>query len=184
MADFIEKCPECGAYLCAHPEVELKCRFCGSTFALFDGKWRKVGVEIVVKGKPFEFDADMMEEMLKPGRIVQVPEHIEMEFPRPFSVKGLKSDKSKPDWSLMPLAFVAPLIPIFEHGAREYGRDNWRKPFDDESNRFIAAIKRHLLEIDNGKPFAINALDSGVYHAAQIAWNALRLIWSVAGGGK
>lgn len=90
--------------------------------------------------------------------------------------EGKKNDSGKLDWSLLPLDFVEPLVPIFAHGEKEYGFENWRKPFDNRRRRFNAALKRHLKECERN-PLAINEQDGGVYHLAQIAWNALELLY-------
>lgn len=91
--------------------------------------------------------------------------------------QGIKHDEGKPDWSLVPLSFIRPLIAVFAWGERTYGYENWKKDFDNEQRRFIASIKRHLEEVEENGPLATNEKDGGVYHAAQIAWNALRLLW-------
>lgn len=114
--------------------------------------------------------------------------------------QGKKFDKGKLDWSVMPLSFVKPLVPVFKFGEGLYGFENWKSDFNkpdmSEDRRFIAGIKRHLEEVEEHGPLAINEQDGGVYHAAQIAWNALRLLWgalkrkaleemeTIAGGGK
>lgn len=95
--------------------------------------------------------------------------------------QGKKFDKGKLDWSVMPLSFVKPLVPVFKFGEGLYGFENWKSDFNapdmSEDRRFIAGIKRHLEEVEEHGPLAINEKDGGVYHAAQIAWNALRLLW-------
>jgi hypothetical protein len=94
-----------------------------------------------------------------------------------MSEQGKKYDAFKLDWSLLPLSFVKHLVPVFMPGEQRYGFENWKKDFDNEDRRFIAAMKRHLEEVEEHGPLAINEKDGGVYHAAQIAWNALRLLW-------
>lgn len=90
---------------------------------------------------------------------------------------GKKFDQGKLDWSVMPLSFVKHLVPVFMLGEHRYGFENWMKDFDNEERRFVAAMKRHLEEVEEHGPLAVNEQDGGVYHAAQIAWNALRLLW-------
>ncbi len=89
---------------------------------------------------------------------------------------GTKHDEGKPDYSLLPLRFIKPLVPVFKVGEERYGYENWKKPFDNRRRRFIAAIKRHLEEAEED-PLAVNEQDGGVYHLAQVAWNALLLLW-------
>lgn len=89
----------------------------------------------------------------------------------------MKFDEDKKDWSLLELEFVEPLVAVFELGEKRYGFQNWKKDFDNETRRFNAALKRHLLAIEKHGVAAINEQDGGCYHAAQIAWDALRLLW-------
>lgn len=95
--------------------------------------------------------------------------------------EGKKFDQGKLPWYLCPLSFVAPLVPIFAVGKDRYEYENWKKDFSTpdmtEDQRFLSAIKRHTQEVEEGGALAINEQDGGVYHAAQIAWNALRLLW-------
>lgn len=94
---------------------------------------------------------------------------------------GKKFDTDKLQWFLCPLSFTAPLVPIFKHGKSIYGFENWKNNFDNEEmteeQRFISSIKRHTEAVEEEGALAINEKDGGVYHAAQIAWNALRLLW-------
>lgn len=94
---------------------------------------------------------------------------------------GKKFDTGKLPWHLCPLSFVAPLVPIFQLGKDRYGFENWKRDFNapdmTEDQRFVSAIKRHTEAIEEQGPLAINEQDGNVYHAAQIAWNALRLLW-------
>ena len=92
--------------------------------------------------------------------------------------EGKKNDGQKLDWSLVPLEFVEDLCPVFTHGERIYDYENWKKDFGPNfERRFIAALKRHLREVEKHGPLAINEQDSGVYHLAQIAWNSLCLLY-------
>jgi len=90
---------------------------------------------------------------------------------------GLKFDSGKKDWSLLELEFVEPLVAVFELGEKRYGFENWKREFDNEQRRFRSAIKRHTLAVEKHGASATNPEDGDVYHAAQIAWNALRLLW-------
>jgi hypothetical protein len=95
--------------------------------------------------------------------------------------EGKKFDCHKLSWHLCPLSFVAPLVPVFRLGQERYGHENWKKNFDteeaSEEQRFISAIKRHTEAIEEHGALAVNEADGGVYHAAQIGWNSLRLLW-------
>lgn len=87
--------------------------------------------------------------------------------------EGKKFDKDKLDWSVLDLSFIEPLIPVFKLGEQRYGYLNWQKPFDNSSRRFYAATMRHM-KASQYDPLAINEDDGGVYHLAQIAWDALQ----------
>jgi len=90
--------------------------------------------------------------------------------------EGLKFDSGKIDFSLLPLEVLEPLIKVFEHGESKYGFENWRKDFGTAyRRRFIAAMLRHTKDAQRF-PLAINEKDGGVYHLAQVAWNALILL--------
>lgn len=95
--------------------------------------------------------------------------------------EGKKDDNFKLVWAFCPLSFVAPLVPIFTLGVIRYGFENWKKDFatDEltEEQRFISAMKRHIVEVEEHGALAKNENDGNVYHAAQVAWNALRLLW-------
>jgi len=92
--------------------------------------------------------------------------------------EGLKFDEQKTDWSLLPLEFVEDMVPVFALGEERYSFENWRKDFGPNyQRRFIAALKRHLNEIEKHGPLATNEKDGGVYHLSQIAWNALCLLY-------
>jgi len=91
--------------------------------------------------------------------------------------EGLKFDDLKLDWSLLPLEFVEDMVPVFALGEERYTYENWRKDFGPNyQRRFIAALKRHLREVEKSGPLARNEKDGDVYHLAQIAWNALALL--------
>jgi hypothetical protein len=87
--------------------------------------------------------------------------------------EGKKFDKDKLDWSVLDLAFIEPLIPVFKLGEHRYGYLNHLNPFENSSRRFYAAIMRHM-RASQYDPLAINEEDGGVYHLAQIAWDALQ----------
>jgi len=92
--------------------------------------------------------------------------------------EGTKHDQQKMDWSLLPLEFVEDLVPVFTLGEQRYTYENWRKDFGpDYQRRFIAALKRHLDEVERHGSLAINEKDGDVYHLAQVAWNALTLLY-------
>lgn len=94
---------------------------------------------------------------------------------------GRKFDNEKTPYYLCPLTFIKPLVAVFALGKQRYGFLNWQKNFDTpemtEAQRFESACLRHIEAIQEHGPLAINHDDGGVYHAAQIAWDSLRLLW-------
>lgn len=83
---------------------------------------------------------------------------------------GVKLDTDKPDASLL-LQFSRALMEVSKvgtFGVKKYSRGGWLE-VDEGQRRYTAAMIRHLLEEDKGPM----DLDSGMYHAAQVAWNAL-----------
>lgn len=83
---------------------------------------------------------------------------------------GAKLDSGKPDCSLLGF-FGKALLAVAEvgtHGARKYTRGGWQF-VDDGFNRYTAAMLRHYLEENASETDS----ELPVYHAAQVAWNAL-----------
>lgn len=90
---------------------------------------------------------------------------------------GKKHDIGKLDWSLLDLDFVEPMVAIFALGEERYDFLNWQKDFGPAfSSRFQAARMRHSKECQYN-PLAVNEDDGGVYHLAQVAWNALQELY-------
>ena len=87
--------------------------------------------------------------------------------------EGTKHDIDKLDWSLIDMEMLEPLVPVFMLGEERYGYLNWKKDFGpDSARRFQAARMRHSKECQYSS-LAVNEKDGGVYHLAQVAWNAL-----------
>lgn len=85
-------------------------------------------------------------------------------------VPGAKLDVGKPDMSLL-LAFGRALDAVGRvatFGAGKYTPGGWQH-VQNGPGRYTAALLRHLFAEDRGR---IDA-DSGLPHAAQVAWNAL-----------
>ena len=93
------------------------------------------------------------------------------------SEEGKKDDTGKLDWDAMPLELIELLVPVFESGisVKGYGRHNCLHPFEDSRRRFFSAAMRHLRKCQLD-PIAWND-DDQCYHAAQVAFNALMLLY-------
>lgn len=62
---------------------------------------------------------------------------------------GVKNDADKPDMSLLPRGPLEREAQVLMHGARKYGRNNWRDGFDH--TRLIAAALRHIVAYSDGE---------------------------------
>lgn len=83
---------------------------------------------------------------------------------------GAKLDYGKPDTSLL-LMFGKALVAVAEvgtFGAAKYTRGGWLD-VEDGITRYTAALLRHVFAEDTEPMDA----DSGLYHDAHAAWNAL-----------
>lgn len=86
---------------------------------------------------------------------------------------GKKFDGGKDRWDLIPMEAVEQLVRVFTFGAEKYGPNNWQN-LSDFRNRFFGAMMRHKMLADKGETFDP---ESGLMHSAQVAWNALVLLW-------
>ena len=74
-------------------------------------------------------------------------------------IGGTKNDEDKPDMSLLPRGPLEREARVLMHGARKYGRNNWRAGFDH--TRLLAAALRHLIAYSNGED---NDPETGLCH--------------------
>lgn len=88
-------------------------------------------------------------------------------------MKGTKHDEGKLRWDLVPWDAFEEVVRVYTHGADKYGDNNWMG-LEDAENRYFAALMRHLVAWRNGENIDP---DSGLKHLAQVAWNALALLW-------
>ena len=85
---------------------------------------------------------------------------------------GVKHDKGKNRLGLVLGGFARALQEVGRvgtSGAKIYGDNNWIELTDGEE-RYYDAMFRHVLKEAAGQKLDV---DSGMYHAAHIAWNAL-----------
>lgn len=78
----------------------------------------------------------------------------------------LKDDKTKPDFSLLPLQELAAVVRVLEFGAKKYGRDNYKAGEGHSSNRLLAACLRHLASYQAGEKTDKDTDESHIAHAA------------------
>ena len=108
----------------------------------------------------------------------------EMQSSSIFESPGFKDDSSKPDVDLVVGSFASALLEVSKvgtFGARKYSRDGW-KTVEDGEDRYTSAMLRHYFDEKCGLEFDE---ESGLLHAAHLAWNALaRLEFKIKEGRK
>lgn len=89
-------------------------------------------------------------------------------------IDSKKNDRldNKLRWELLPLEDIEDIVRVYTEGAKKYGADKWQG-LTDGIRRYKAALLRHLAEYDKG-----NEIDeeTGCYHLAQVAWNAIAML--------
>jgi hypothetical protein len=90
-----------------------------------------------------------------------------------------KNDKidNKPDYSLLPKAFLDQVAYCMMAGADKYGRYNYLK--GHKINQLTAAAGRHLKAIESGEDIdedTSERVNKQVHHAAAVAANMLMLL--------
>lgn len=81
---------------------------------------------------------------------------------------GLKDDKGKPMWELLPWKALNGLISILTFGASKYAPNGWRT-VPNARERYTAALLRHLYAIQMGEKFD---KESGLKHVDHLLCNA------------
>lgn len=76
-------------------------------------------------------------------------------------------------WELLPLPLLEEVVKVYTAGAQKYGANQWQN-LDNGYQRYKAALLRHLVEFEKGNPVDT---DTGCLHLAQVAWNALAMLY-------
>lgn len=76
--------------------------------------------------------------------------------------EGVKYDKEKPDYSLIPPSALEAMVKVLTFGAEKYDRHNWKK-LDNLEDRYFAAAQRHLWAVMRGET---HDPESGEHHYA------------------
>lgn len=84
---------------------------------------------------------------------------------------GVKDDRQKIRWELLPFDVIEQVAIIMTHGAEKYEDDNWKKV---EPARFVGALMRHLCSHLKGE---IYDKESGLLHLSHMCCNAVFLVW-------
>jgi hypothetical protein len=92
------------------------------------------------------------------------------------SIKGKKDDRNKPRMELLPYDVLVEVSKVLTHGAIKYEPDNWKK-VPDAKNRYTGALMRHLSAWKSGEDIDSESGEDKLLHIAQVACNALFLVW-------
>lgn len=87
---------------------------------------------------------------------------------------GLKNDHKddKTRWELIPLDCLENIARVYTEGAKKYGDNNWQN-LENGYERYKGALLRHLYAAES----EIFDEETGCRHLAQVAWNAIALLW-------
>ena len=88
-------------------------------------------------------------------------------------ITGVKFDKDKPDWSLLPLDVMEEVVQVLTLGNTKYSRDNW-KHLGDAENRHFAAMMRHVSTWQSGDKLD---KETGLSHLSHAMCNLIFLLW-------
>lgn len=81
-----------------------------------------------------------------------------------------KDDKNR--WELIPLDCLDDIARVYTEGAKKYDDNTW-KQLENGYERYKGALLRHLCAAET-ETFDE---DTGCRHLAQVAWNAIALLW-------
>ena len=89
-------------------------------------------------------------------------------------MEGKKNDRKddKTRWELIPLDCLEDIARVYTEGAKKYGDNTWQN-LDNGYERYKGALLRHLYAAEH------DGFDeeTGCRHLAQVAWNAIALLW-------
>lgn len=87
-------------------------------------------------------------------------------------VTGVKYDKDKPQWSLLPFKALTEVVEVLTYGAKKYAPDNWKK-VPDARRRYIDAGFRHFTAYASGEA---RDPETGKHHLAHAICCLLYLV--------
>ncbi len=79
-------------------------------------------------------------------------------------------NRGKPQYSLICLKSLQPMIRVLEFGAEKYARDNWKQGLD--KNHIVDSLLRHVAALLAGETLDV---ESGLSHIGHIQANAMFL---------
>lgn len=77
---------------------------------------------------------------------------------------GVKYDKDKPQWSLLPFKALREVVDVLTYGARKYAPDNWKK-VPNAKQRYTDAGFRHFTAFASGEKLDPETGKSHLAHA-------------------
>lgn len=102
--------------------------------------------------------------------------YLELAEPTPTSDNECRKNDIIDDklrWDLLPLSEIEDIVKVYSAGAKKYGPNRWQG-LEDGYNRYKGALLRHLMEYEKGN---IIDSDTGCHHLAQVAWNAIAMLY-------
>jgi hypothetical protein len=90
---------------------------------------------------------------------------------RELMESGVKHDDGKLRMDLLPPKSIEELARVLTYGAAKYGDNNW---VDVETNRYVAALLRHLFAWMGGEE---RDEESGIHHLSHVMCNAAFLVY-------
>lgn len=90
--------------------------------------------------------------------------------------EGVKFDTNKIQMELLPLRELREVARVLTYGAKKYAPDNWKK-VPNAKERYAGALLRHLTEYREGNTFDHETCPDPLRHIAQVACNALFLLY-------
>jgi len=85
---------------------------------------------------------------------------------------GMKFNKGKLRYSIIPMESVREVVKVSEYGAIKYEPNNWKNITDMDV--YYDALMRHMIAWKTGET---HDEESHLHHLAHAAWNALTLVW-------
>ena len=82
-----------------------------------------------------------------------------------------KFDAGKTEWSLLSYKDIEPMVRVMMHGAKKYGRNNWK--LDTDPQRCLNALLRHVMAHSDGE---YTDPESGLPHMAHVMCNAMFIL--------
>lgn len=91
---------------------------------------------------------------------------------QPMQTPGIKYDKDKPRWELLPLDVVEEVVNVLTHGAKKYAPDNWK--YVQPRERYLGAVMRHIKAAQCGE---VIDPESGLHHIAHAICCLIFFMW-------